>query len=168
MILTNTLDGFSIPFFSVSRTLHSRTVSVTRTWTSRQNTAPDWLLWARRTPGPDASGANSISHTDVERGTADSKTIEDAVVLAKEGIKPVGTPPVGVSTPIGGTSQGSSVMTSQVFTTRSRHASSHDVKVCPPAVFLRWKLRRLMHPLSYTRSCSQSIGLMGGTSPPSL
>ena len=47
-------DGLSIPFFSVSRRIHSRTVSVTRTWTSRTTAVPDWLLGARRMPPPDA------------------------------------------------------------------------------------------------------------------
>lgn len=57
------IHGLSIPFFSFGRNLSSRTVSVTRTWTSRQATAaPDWLLWARRAPGPD-----SPVHVDIER-----------------------------------------------------------------------------------------------------
>jgi hypothetical protein len=45
-------DGLSIPFFSFGRRIHTRTVSLSRTWTSRQPVQPDWLLWARRAPGP--------------------------------------------------------------------------------------------------------------------
>ncbi|KAA1472955.1 hypothetical protein DENSPDRAFT_839357 [Dentipellis sp. KUC8613] len=50
-----TIHGLSIPFFSASRNIGSRTVSLSRTLTSRGGTMdgaapPDWLLWARRTP----------------------------------------------------------------------------------------------------------------------
>jgi len=42
------VHGLSIPFFSFGKNMRTRTLSVTRTWTSRQNTIPDWLLSARR------------------------------------------------------------------------------------------------------------------------
>ena len=62
------LDGLSIPFFSFGRNVRSRTVSLSRTWTSRTNNAPDWLLWARRTPAEITRPSSpAIQHRDVER-----------------------------------------------------------------------------------------------------
>ncbi|KAL6300616.1 Sodium/hydrogen exchanger family-domain-containing protein, partial [Sparassis latifolia] len=63
------IHGLSIPFFSFGKSVHSRTVSISRTWTSRGTTAPDWLLWARRTPVPDQSSTDAPSHGDLEQGT---------------------------------------------------------------------------------------------------
>ncbi|KZT10614.1 uncharacterized protein LAESUDRAFT_747311 [Laetiporus sulphureus 93-53] len=40
--------GLSIPFFSFGKNVRSRTVSMSRTWTSRNTGAPEWLLWTRR------------------------------------------------------------------------------------------------------------------------
>ena len=62
------LDGLSIPFFSFGRNVRSRTVSLSRTWTSRTNNAPDWLLWARRTPAEITRPSSpATQHRDVER-----------------------------------------------------------------------------------------------------
>lgn len=53
----------------------SRTVSMSRTWTSRQPTIPDWLLGARRAPADlvtrEASTAGTLSGVDVERGAGE-------------------------------------------------------------------------------------------------
>ncbi len=57
-------DGLSIPFFSFGRRIHSQTVSLTRTLTSRNNTMgntlPEWLMGTRRMP--------PTSEIDVYRG----------------------------------------------------------------------------------------------------
>ncbi|OSX66241.1 hypothetical protein POSPLADRAFT_1043707 [Postia placenta MAD-698-R-SB12] len=44
------IHGLSIPFFSLGKNVRTRTVSITRTWTSRGTIAPDWLLGVRRLP----------------------------------------------------------------------------------------------------------------------
>ena len=68
-------DGLSIPFLSFGRRIHSRTVSMTRTWTSRNAPMPDWLLGTRQMPA-DASRAftvaESVLQPDVEAGTQKS------------------------------------------------------------------------------------------------
>lgn len=70
-------DGLSIPFFSFGRRIHSRTVSMSRTWTSRNTTIPDWLLGARRVPADGTiahiSASGTMSAADIERG-ADGAT----------------------------------------------------------------------------------------------
>lgn len=64
-------DGLSIPFFNLGREVHSRTVTLTHTWTRTRTgvTLPDWVLYARRpeddTGAPTATGTD----VDVERGT---------------------------------------------------------------------------------------------------
>ncbi|KZT72170.1 hypothetical protein DAEQUDRAFT_723348 [Daedalea quercina L-15889] len=45
------IHGLSIPFFSFGKSMGSRTLSITRTWTSRHSAIPDWLLGAHRLPG---------------------------------------------------------------------------------------------------------------------
>jgi sodium/hydrogen antiporter len=45
-------DGLSIPLFSFGRSIHTRSISLTRIWTSRQLSQPDWLLMARRASPP--------------------------------------------------------------------------------------------------------------------
>ncbi|KZV73094.1 hypothetical protein PENSPDRAFT_318780 [Peniophora sp. CONT] len=64
------VHGLSIPFFSFGKNVRVRTVSLSRTLTANQNTAPDWLLWARR-PGTSSSRAPTRPATpddDAERG----------------------------------------------------------------------------------------------------
>lgn len=64
------VDGLSIPFFSFGRNVRTRTLSLSRTWTSRNTNAPDWLLGARRTPAeivPPGTATTTVSQ-DVERG----------------------------------------------------------------------------------------------------
>ncbi|KAH9839419.1 Sodium/hydrogen exchanger family-domain-containing protein [Rhodofomes roseus] len=60
------IHGLSIPFFSFGKNMRTRTVSVTRTWTSRQSAIPDWLLGARRSPG-ESLGLASLG-MDPEQG----------------------------------------------------------------------------------------------------
>jgi len=65
--------GLSIPFFSLGKNMRTRTVSISRTWTSRGTTAPDWLLGARRLPGTPAQVATrpatpSINDIEQARG----------------------------------------------------------------------------------------------------
>ncbi|KAI0666661.1 Sodium/hydrogen exchanger family-domain-containing protein, partial [Trametes maxima] len=63
------IHGLSIPFFSLGRNVHTRTLSLTYTWTSRNAAhSPDWLLWARRTPGGTQPGTVVDESRDVERG----------------------------------------------------------------------------------------------------
>ncbi|KAI8994079.1 Sodium/hydrogen exchanger family-domain-containing protein [Trametes punicea] len=63
------IHGLSIPFFSFGRNVRSRTVSLTRTWTTRNALQPDWVLWARRTPaGSTRPGTPVSENRDVERG----------------------------------------------------------------------------------------------------
>ncbi|KAG1770447.1 Sodium/hydrogen exchanger family-domain-containing protein [Suillus occidentalis] len=60
------VHGLSIPFFSMGRGVHSRTVSLTMTWTSRNRvTVPDWVFGARSAPNT----VESTAEEDVERGS---------------------------------------------------------------------------------------------------
>ncbi|KAI0644431.1 Sodium/hydrogen exchanger family-domain-containing protein [Trametes meyenii] len=64
------IHGLSIPFFSLGRNVRTRTLSLTYTWTSRNAThSPEWLLWARRTPGGTQPGTVIDESRDVERGS---------------------------------------------------------------------------------------------------
>ncbi|KAI0819315.1 Sodium/hydrogen exchanger family-domain-containing protein [Trametes gibbosa] len=67
------IHGLSIPFFSLGRNVHARTLSITRTWTARNGThTPDWLLAVRRHPTSDTVAGPEV--IDVERGIGlDSK-----------------------------------------------------------------------------------------------
>ncbi|KAI0743204.1 Sodium/hydrogen exchanger family-domain-containing protein [Irpex lacteus] len=60
------IHGLSIPFFSFGRRIHSQTVSLTRTLTSRNttmdNTLPEWLMGTRRMPPYEVSGAGPDPH----------------------------------------------------------------------------------------------------------
>lgn len=60
------IHGLSIPFFSLGKNMRSRTVSVSRTWTSRGTTAPDWLLGARRVAGTPAQDTTRPGTPDLE------------------------------------------------------------------------------------------------------
>jgi hypothetical protein len=89
-------DGLSIPFFSMGRGVHSRTVSLTMTWTSRNRvTVPDWVLGARSAPNI----VESTADEDVERGSTKMPqdtdgstvnttpdTVSPGVALAVEGV----------------------------------------------------------------------------------
>lgn len=65
-LICSTPDGLSIPFFSFGRKIHSRTLSLSQTLTSRgqDGTVPDWLLWARR------SGTNTPHTTTLNEAEA--------------------------------------------------------------------------------------------------
>ncbi|KAI9059182.1 Sodium/hydrogen exchanger, partial [Trametes sanguinea] len=82
------IHGLSIPFFSFGRNVRSRTVSLTRTWTARNSTQPDWLLWARRTPAGSTRPGTPVSETrDVERGLdrkVDAAGLTDAQVVSQQ------------------------------------------------------------------------------------
>ncbi|PIL33975.1 transporter [Ganoderma sinense ZZ0214-1] len=85
------IHGLSIPFFSFGRNVHSRTLSLSRTWTSRTTNAPDWLLWARSTPGEvtrPASPARDEEGRDVEQGMqeVDPTNMAESVVKSQEGV----------------------------------------------------------------------------------
>jgi sodium/hydrogen antiporter len=63
--LSLSLDGLSIPFFSFGKRVHSRTVSITQTWTARSgNQDPDWMTSVRRisSPGSLVSDPTSIAN----------------------------------------------------------------------------------------------------------
>jgi len=72
------IHGLSIPFFSFGRRIHTRTLSLTRTWTSRQPIQqPDWLLWARRTSEP-ATVESPVGVDEVATiGSPDKKSYPD-------------------------------------------------------------------------------------------
>ena len=77
----------SIPFFSFGRNVRSRTVSLSRTWTSRNTNAPDWLLWARRTPAEvTRPGTPTVASRDVERGMeeVDPSGLTEPVVKSQD------------------------------------------------------------------------------------
>lgn len=90
------VHGLSIPFFSMGRGVHSRTVSLTMTWTSRNRvTVPDWVLGARSAPNI----VESTADEDVERGSTKMPqdtdgstvnttpdTVSPGVALAVEGV----------------------------------------------------------------------------------
>jgi len=68
------IHGLSIPFFSFGKKVHSRTISLSRTWTSRNaENAPDWVLWTRRVPSTPRvelqDGLAAQSQVDLEMGT---------------------------------------------------------------------------------------------------
>lgn len=106
-----TLDGLSIPFFSAGRRIHSRTVSISRTWTSRTTAVPDWLLGTRALPelpvppsmpgsvAHDANGAavptTPASETDVpvKRSAEADVLVEPQEALRRE----PRAPPLGVA-----------------------------------------------------------------------
>lgn len=86
-LLLFVIDGLSIPFFSFGRNVRSRTVSLSRTWTSRsRNTnTPDWLLWVRRTPG-EVTRPGTPTH-DVEQGEVGSKGLIEQRVVTHDGAR---------------------------------------------------------------------------------
>ena len=58
--LCNMIDGMSIPFFSAGRQIHSRTVSLTKTWTGQgrwESGLSDWATWVR---GPGSRATSQI------------------------------------------------------------------------------------------------------------
>ncbi|KAG1829107.1 Sodium/hydrogen exchanger family-domain-containing protein [Suillus variegatus] len=78
------VHGLSIPFFNMGRGVHSHTVSLTMTWTSRNRaTVPDWVLWARRAPDVVESAVDE----DVEQGSTRTPkdTDESAVNIPDTG-----------------------------------------------------------------------------------
>ncbi|KAH8091686.1 Sodium/hydrogen exchanger family-domain-containing protein [Cristinia sonorae] len=88
------IHGLSIPSFLFGRRIHSRSVSLTRTWTSRHTSGPDWLLWTRRFPGPSAPQTANASVEDLEAGGAPKKA-QTAVENEEE-------PPLGVAAMVEG------------------------------------------------------------------
>ncbi|KAH7912396.1 Sodium/hydrogen exchanger family-domain-containing protein [Hygrophoropsis aurantiaca] len=81
------IHGLSIPFFSLGRDMHSRTVSLSLTWTSRTTRmTPDWMLWARRAEPTDV-GASAAVDGDVEQGsqTAVSSTAAITTTIVERG-----------------------------------------------------------------------------------
>jgi NhaP-type Na+/H+ or K+/H+ antiporter len=78
------IHGLSIPFFSFGRRVHSRTVSLSATFTSRsRGDAPDWLLWVQRSAGAPQPGISTIvSDVDVDVERAVESTVTDADTVA--------------------------------------------------------------------------------------
>jgi len=77
------LHGLSIPFFTIGRQVHSRTVSLSATLTTRSRAAepPDWLLWARRSitiPREPEASTVVVSEADVERLAQETATSKEA------------------------------------------------------------------------------------------
>jgi hypothetical protein len=84
-------DGLSIPFFSAGRNIHSHTLSLTATFTSRSPfAAPEWLSAVRRVP------QGQPLRIDVER----AEDVEER--QENEGDKSAGTTtPSGVGEDVG-------------------------------------------------------------------
>jgi len=82
------IHGLSIPFFSFGRQVHSRTVSLTRTWTSGQGGwgqgQTDWVNWVKR-PGS-APPSQVVSRRDEEAG--DQTGIEEISEVDRNGEMP--------------------------------------------------------------------------------
>ncbi|CAL1708274.1 unnamed protein product [Somion occarium] len=77
------IHGLSIPFFSFGRKIHSRTISMSRTRTSRQPINSDWPLWIRRLPAsPNFLQSHAtLSHYAERTGSQDeSENCADAVI----------------------------------------------------------------------------------------
>ena len=74
----------SIPFFSAGRQLHSRTVSLTKTWTSGRGGwdqgQADWTTWIRR---PDSAAASQIVIRHDEE-TGDQSQIQSRIDVISE------------------------------------------------------------------------------------
>ncbi|KAG6378181.1 Sodium/hydrogen exchanger family-domain-containing protein [Boletus reticuloceps] len=64
------VHGLSIPFFTLGRGVHSRTATLTYTWTRTRTgaTLPDWVLSARRPGDVTSPPAVTGADTDVEHG----------------------------------------------------------------------------------------------------
>lgn len=84
------LDGLSIPFCSFGQKVHSRTVSLSHTITTRsRNDAPDWLLWARRpASSPPDTGRSPVTSLDIERQPIETSLSNPAVepVIVRDAI----------------------------------------------------------------------------------
>jgi len=66
------IHGLSIPFFSASKNIHSRTISLSRTLSRSPNEGAEWLAWTRRIPSlPVTHGgqAPQAFQTDVQLAT---------------------------------------------------------------------------------------------------
>ena len=96
-------DGLSIPSFSFGKRLHSRTVSLSRTWTSRQTTGPDWLLWARRAPDPHTGTATPAVDVESAAGEPVKKHNgeSDAPVIRQADMQEITDTDLGTTVPLG-------------------------------------------------------------------
>ena len=103
-------DGLSIPFFSFGKRVHSRTVSITQTWTARSgNQEPDWITSVRRisSPGSLVSSPTSISNpasSPVEaplspHSVIDVPAVEGATISVELAVPPKTKLPSGTSSP---------------------------------------------------------------------
>ncbi|KIK99333.1 hypothetical protein PAXRUDRAFT_822887 [Paxillus rubicundulus Ve08.2h10] len=73
------VHGLSIPFFNLGRGVHSRTLSLSLTWTRTRGggALPDWVMYARRTEGNVDTTVATDTVIDVERGIdTNSKAID--------------------------------------------------------------------------------------------
>jgi hypothetical protein len=72
----------------MGRRIHTRTVSLTRTWTSRQPIQPDWLLWARRGSVP-VSAESQVDENEVDNtGAAPDKSSDPDPEMGVLGMTP--------------------------------------------------------------------------------
>lgn len=63
-----TTDGLSIPFFSLGRNVHTRTLS----YSVARGAQPDWLMWVRRGPAADTTtvvDANEPAVSEIREGS---------------------------------------------------------------------------------------------------
>ncbi|KAI0054470.1 hypothetical protein BV25DRAFT_1922653 [Artomyces pyxidatus] len=61
------IHGLSIPFFSLGRSLSSRTLSPAQTLTRHSDNVPDWILWAQRDPMAPSTDAIPHALIDIEQ-----------------------------------------------------------------------------------------------------
>ncbi|KAI0351031.1 hypothetical protein OH77DRAFT_1430241 [Trametes cingulata] len=134
------IHGLSIPFFSFGRNVRSRTVSLTRTWTARNGQqAPDWLLWARRTPAGSTRPGTPVSEArDVERGLerkVDPSGVTEPQVISEEEAakKDRHVPELGPAAMISGATAGpasleSSPRASQAIPMAEKNAAPSDAE----------------------------------------
>jgi hypothetical protein len=69
-------DGLSIPFLSVGKRVHSRTISITQTWTFRSApNQPDWITSVRRVTSPGNLVSDPFSISAVPGDTTPHQSI---------------------------------------------------------------------------------------------
>ncbi len=87
--LTKSVDGLSIPFLCYGRDVGARTLTLTRTWTSRRgngNALPDWLIGIRRGPiiGAARTGTQDAYSGDVEQNVRRVDSVAGSIATIEE------------------------------------------------------------------------------------
>ncbi|KAF9244913.1 Sodium/hydrogen exchanger family-domain-containing protein [Melanogaster broomeanus] len=74
------VHGLSIPFFSLGRGVHSRTLSLSLTWTRTRGSGPlpDWVYYVRRSEGNGGPPVAPDTAVDIERGIDNNDKTEES------------------------------------------------------------------------------------------